>query len=66
MSPVLAESPIPQEAFEHPDQWVAVRGTMLIAWADTLEELRNKPEVEDTDTLAHVPDPATHFYRCHG
>jgi Family of unknown function (DUF5678) len=67
MSPTVAAPPIPREAFEqYPGQWVAVRGTTVIAGADTLEELTRKPEVNDTDTLAHVPDPSTHFYRCHG
>ncbi|MHB1539149.1 MAG: hypothetical protein ACYCUM_12100 [Solirubrobacteraceae bacterium] len=64
MSPTVAEPPIPREAFEqHPGQWVAVRGATVVAWADALEELTSKPEVADTDTLAHVPDPSTHFYR---
>jgi hypothetical protein len=65
MGMVVAESPIPQEAFEqYPGKWIAVRGGTIVAWADSLDELKSKPEVQDEDTLAPVPDPSTHFYRC--
>jgi len=65
MSPAIAESPVPHEAFEHfPGKWVAVRGSTIIASADSLEELESNPSVENTDTLVLVPDPTTHFYRC--
>lgn len=63
---VVAEPPIPREAFErYAGKWVAVRATEVVAAANTLDELKAKREVADTDTLAHVPDPSTHFYRCH-
>jgi hypothetical protein len=39
---------------------------MIIASADSLEELEGNSTVKSTDTLVLVPDPSTRFYRCHG
>jgi hypothetical protein len=67
MSSPIAAPPVPEEAFERfPGEWIAVRGDMIIASADSLEELERNSTVKSTDTLVLVPDPSTHFYRCHG
>ena len=66
MSTAIAESPVPREAFERfPGKWIAVRGTEIVAWADSLEDLESNPTVVETDTRALVPDATKHFYRWH-
>ncbi|HTW41245.1 MAG TPA: hypothetical protein VMD79_02895 [Solirubrobacteraceae bacterium] len=38
-------------------QWVAIRGDQVVASDLDAVALRNRPEVEETDTLLPVPDP---------
>lgn len=64
MSTVIADPPVPPEAFERfAGRWIAIRARKVVASADSLEELQRDASVRETDMLALVPDPKTHFYR---
>jgi hypothetical protein len=52
-------SPVPAEAFDYRGQWVAIRGQKVVAARDRLRDLREAPEVKDTDVTYHVPTSPT-------
>jgi hypothetical protein len=59
---LAAVSPIPDEAFAHRGQWVAIREGRVIAARATLQDLYQAPEVKDSDVTCHIPpSPAFAF-----
>lgn len=47
---------------EYAGKWVAVRDDEIIASADTLEQLRDDPEVRRDDAVFVVPERGAYFY----
>ena len=63
MSSTIEQTPFSTDAlagFE--GKWVAVRDGAVIASAETLEKLREHPEVRRDDAVYVVPLPATYFF----
>lgn len=47
---------------EYAGRWVAIRDGKVIAAADSLEQLRENPDVRREDTVYVVPEPSSYFY----
>jgi hypothetical protein len=64
VSPTLTEQQgIPTEVFEqYAGKWVAVRDGSVVAAAESLEELRENPEVTRADAVFVVPDRSSSFF----
>lgn len=62
MSNVIEQTFDPAALAGYEGKWVAIRDGVVIAAAETLEELRQIPDVRRDDAVYVVPEPSTYFY----
>jgi len=63
MSTTTAQAPLPEGALEkYADKWIAVRNGMVVAAADTYDELQADANVTDDDATYYVPSASSLFY----
>ncbi|HEX8745120.1 MAG TPA: DUF5678 domain-containing protein [Thermoleophilaceae bacterium] len=59
----IAQSPLPADAGEkYAGRWIAVREGVVVADANSLEELTSDQRVRDDDAVYHVPPPHSAFF----
>lgn len=58
----VARSPLPEDLERFEGRWVAIRNGVVVADAETVEDLLRDDHVQRTDVLYRVPDQHTYFY----
>jgi hypothetical protein len=58
----VARSPLPDDLERYEGRWVAIRNGVVVASAETVEDLLRDNNVRKTDVLYRVPDQHAYFY----
>ena len=60
---VVEQAPLDPATLEaYAGKWVAVREGVVVAWAESLEGLRDNDEVRREDAVYVVPESGHYFY----
>lgn len=63
MSATIEQHALPAEIFdEYAGKWIALRDDHVVASADSLDELRENPNVKQNDAVYVVPEAQSVFF----